>query len=177
MASQASPIFEEHPSKPGWAGSWTDHSPGNGMALAKRQILFNQFRNLISHDASIKWFLSTQFTHKIVNLFFAIPCHKIKLTGVWLNRRERNHLINAVCETIWVTRPFYLESHRLWRSSRRARPHLTQCIYMKMGFDLQTHGVERRPPAVERMRHTWDSQCQIMGQPWIIQRKGRNLIW
>ena len=41
--------------------------------------------SLIKHKVLIKWFLSSQFTYKIVNLLFAIPCYEIQLTILWVN--------------------------------------------------------------------------------------------
>jgi len=39
----------------------------------------------VSHNVSTRSFLSSQFTDKIINLFFTIPCHKINLTDLWVN--------------------------------------------------------------------------------------------
>ena len=35
---------------------------------------------LISHTVLVKWFLQSQFTHRIVNVLFTIPFYAIKLT-------------------------------------------------------------------------------------------------
>ena len=41
--------------------------------------------NIISNIVSIDWFLLSQFTHTLLNLFLAIPCYKSKVTGLWVN--------------------------------------------------------------------------------------------
>jgi len=68
------------------------------MAFGRQCSAENLACVYISHNVLIKQFLESQFTHNIVNLFFTIPCHKIELTGLWVNRLQRNHVINTWCQ-------------------------------------------------------------------------------
>ena len=79
---------------------------------------------IISQNVLIQWFLSSQFTHKIVNLFLTIACYRIKLT--FLGERFRVERLR-VRRYVWgwgfqsvdqstVRRPIQFRS-----SSRRAR--------------------------------------------------------
>jgi len=40
----------------------------------------------------------SQPPNTIISLSFTIPCYRIKLTGLWVNRPQRNHSITTFCE-------------------------------------------------------------------------------
>ena len=81
---------------------------------------------------------------------FTVSCHKFKLTGLWLNEIERNHLINTLCETRLGGHPGPERSCRA--AAPGASPHIL--ISCASGLIIHIEGTRCR----ENMAHVRQSR-------------------
>jgi len=72
-----------------WVGAASSAPHGSPEWENRSEASCRSLKSCRGNDATgrylAEWFLESQFTHKIVNLLFTIPCYEIKLTIFWVN--------------------------------------------------------------------------------------------